>query len=144
MRPRYTATAERHGPWWAISVSELPGVFSQSRRLDRVEAMARDAIALFLEAPSDSFDVDVREALSPDVERAVHAAIVARAEVLARQEAASATSRAAVRTLADLGLPHRDIGRLLDLSHQRVGQLLGTKPAIGAVGRSRSGQRRPS
>ena len=60
MRPTYTVNAERSGAWWAITVAELPGVFSQARRLDQIESMARDAIALWLDSPKDSFDVTVR------------------------------------------------------------------------------------
>jgi len=41
-----------------VQVEEL-GVFTQARRLDRVEFMARDAIALLLDVPPDSFDVTV-------------------------------------------------------------------------------------
>ena len=61
MRPTYTVNAERTGTWWAITVSELPGVFSQARRLEQVETMARDAIAMYLESPKDTFDVAVRQ-----------------------------------------------------------------------------------
>jgi predicted RNase H-like HicB family nuclease len=61
VRPTYTVNAERTGRWWAITVSELPGVFSQARRLDEVETMARDAIGLYLEAPKDTFDVAVQQ-----------------------------------------------------------------------------------
>lgn len=91
--------------------------------------MARDAIALLLDIPPDSFDLTVREVLSAEAQRVVAAAIEARAEALERQELASAMSREAVRTLMQLGLPQRDIGRLLDLSHQRVGQLVSTRTA---------------
>jgi len=136
VRPGYTATAERGEGWWAIRVVELPGVFSQARRLDRIEAMARDAIALLLDIPSDSFDVTVREVLSDEAGRVVAAAIQARAEALERQELASATSREAVRTLTRLGLPQRDIGRLLGLSHQRVGQLAGDDNRLTGQGQA--------
>ena len=64
-QPRYTALVERSGQSWAIRVAELPGVFSQARRLDRVEYMARDAISLLLEVPADSFDIEVREVIAP-------------------------------------------------------------------------------
>ena len=57
----YAVLAERSGRWWAISVPELPGVFSQARRRDQIEAMARDAIALYLDVPLDSFAVSVHE-----------------------------------------------------------------------------------
>ena len=123
VRPTYTATAERGEGWWAIRVAELPGVFSQARRLDRVGDVARDAIALFLDVPSDSFDVIVNQVLSNEAQVVVDAAIEAREAAQQHQEIASARSREAVRTLARLGLPQRDIGRLLGLSHQRVGQL---------------------
>jgi predicted RNase H-like HicB family nuclease len=133
MRSRYTVSAERHGDWWAITVNELRGVFSQARRLTQVEPMARDAIALFLEVPADSFDLSVREKLAPEVERLVAAAKEARAAASAHQEVASERSRVAARTLAAQGLPQRDIGQLLDLSHQRVAQLL--QPGAGRSAR---------
>lgn len=45
----YRVRAVRSGGWWAITVPELPGVFSQARRLDQVEPMAREAIAFLLD-----------------------------------------------------------------------------------------------
>ncbi len=57
---RYTVRAQRTGDWWAIDSPDVPGVFSQAKRLDRVEEMAREAIALLLEVPADSFEVDVQ------------------------------------------------------------------------------------
>ncbi len=145
VRRTYTVNAARHGDWWAISVDELPGVFSQARRLDQVGGMARDAIALFLDLPPTRFDLSVRETLAPDIERMVTAAKDARAEATAHQQVASERSRAAARTLAEQGLPQRDIGRLLDLSHQRVAQLLA--PAAkrqGTAATERPGAPRPA
>lgn len=124
MRPTYTASVEPDAGWWSIRVDELPGVFSQAKRLDRVESMARDAIGALLEVPPDSFDLFVRERLAPEAERLLGEARAARAEASERQRVASEAVRKAVRSLARLGLPQRDIGRLLDISHQRVGQLL--------------------
>jgi len=124
MKATYTALAERGDGWWAITVPELRGVFSQARRLARVECMARDAIALFLDIPADSFDVQVREVLDPEVDLLVAEAIQARADAIEHQRIAARKSREAVRTLDRLGLPQRDIGRVLHLSHQRVAQLL--------------------
>lgn len=124
MRPVYTAEAERSGGWWAITVPELRGVFSQARRLDRVEYMARDAIALFLDVASHSFDVVVHEVLDAPTQRAIDDAIATREAAAVTQRTATARSRAAVLVLHRQGLPQRDIGRLLKLSHQRVAQLL--------------------
>lgn len=61
VKQAYTIVVERDQGWWAIRVAELPGVFSQTRRLDGVEVMARNAISLLLEVPPDSFDVVVTE-----------------------------------------------------------------------------------
>lgn len=124
MKATYTALAERGDGWWAITVPELRGVFSQARRLARVEYMARDAISLFLDVPADSFEVVVREVVDPEVDVLVAEAIQARADAIEHQRIAARKSREAVRTLDRLGLPQRDIGRVLHLSHQRVAQLL--------------------
>jgi predicted RNase H-like HicB family nuclease len=59
----YAVVARRSGSWWSISVPELPGVFSQAPTWPLVEPMAREAIALFLDVPEDSFVVSVREGL---------------------------------------------------------------------------------
>ena len=123
-RPTYTASAQRDGSWWAIRVVELPGVFSQARRLDRVEYMARDAISPLLEVDPESFDVVVREQLDARPRRAVDDAVQARDDALRQQRVAASKSRDAALALKRQGLPQRDIGRLLKLSHQRVAQLL--------------------
>jgi len=44
-KPTYTAVCRRVGDWWAIDVPQIRGVHTQARRLDQVEAMARDAIS---------------------------------------------------------------------------------------------------
>ncbi len=58
----YRVEAVRSGDWWSITVPELSGVFSQAKRLDQVEASAREAIAMMLdidEAKVGSLEVDV-------------------------------------------------------------------------------------
>ena len=41
-----TARVTRSDGWWAISVDEIPGLFTQARRLDQVADMVRDAASL--------------------------------------------------------------------------------------------------
>jgi predicted RNase H-like HicB family nuclease len=59
-RPTYHATATPDGKFLAVEIHDLPpdmvGV-TQGRTVDEAEAMARDAIALLLEVPEDSFDL---------------------------------------------------------------------------------------
>jgi predicted RNase H-like HicB family nuclease len=123
MRSTYTVRVQRSGDWWAIDVAEIRGVFSQARRLDRVEYMTRDAIALWFEVPEDSFDLDIRVELPPKVRGVVDAVDTARASSVAAQRQESEALRAAADAMLGSGLTMRDAGRLLGVSHQRIAQL---------------------
>ena len=134
-RKTYTARCQRSGDWWAISVPELRGVHTQPRRLEKAEAMVRDAIALFLDVPSESFDVRIEPVLPRDLQGKVGRARKVRgeAEVLQR-EAAIASAEVAADLVQTAHLTVRDAGRVLGLSHQRITQLL--KAAAGKGERS--------
>jgi predicted RNase H-like HicB family nuclease len=127
-RKSYTARCERSGDWWSISVPELRGVHTQARRLEKAEAMVRDAIALFLDTSPESFDVKIEPVLPRDLQKKVGRARQARdeAETLQR-EAAIASAEVAADLVQNAHLTVRDAGRVLGLSHQRIAQLL--KPA---------------
>lgn len=121
----WTVDVVRSGSWWAISVPDLPGTFSQCRRLEQVEERAREAIALALDVDPDSIDtVDVRCVPPEDVAGLVDD--VHRAEAAAREatERVVRQRQEVARSLADRGYPLRDIGWLLGISHQRVSQIL--------------------
>ena len=123
----YTAKAERdEGGWWVVTVPELDGVFTQSRRLDRVEDLARDAIALWLEKPADSFAIDVRASV-PELDDQIAEVDHARREADRLREEVGARSRHIARELSTRGLTVRDIGKVLGVSHQRAAQLLDEK-----------------
>ena len=121
----YRVRTVRSGSWWAITVPELPGVFSQARRLDQVETMAREAIAMMLDVDSEQIGRIEVEVVPPPRAAALietmNDALKAARE--ATETAASARREAATALRAD-GLPMRDVGRLLGLSHQRVSQIL--------------------
>jgi hypothetical protein len=61
VRPTYHVTPVPDGRRWVLKVLELEG-WSQAERLQDVEPMARDLIALWLEVPADSFDIIVEPA----------------------------------------------------------------------------------
>jgi predicted RNase H-like HicB family nuclease len=136
----YTARCERAGDWWAISVPELGGVHTQARRLEGVEAMVRDAIALFLNVRPDSFEVKIEPVLPRELQRKVGRVRKARdeAETLQRQ-ATIGSAELAADLVHGAHLTVRDAGRVLGVSHQRVAQLL----KAGGT-RSRPGQHRHS
>lgn len=125
MKPTYAVTAVRSGRWWAIEVPDLRGVHSQARRLDQVESMAREAIALTLDAPEDSFDVVVEPDFSSlgGVRDAVETALRERERASAAQEAASTAMRHAVSEVRASGYTSRDAGMLLGVSNQRISQI---------------------
>jgi hypothetical protein len=126
----YRAIATRSGDWWAITVAGLPGAFSQCKRLDQVEAMAREVIALMLDRdPADVGGVELDVHL-PD-QLADNLAALRQSERLAddaRQAAAHAQRRAAEQLRA-AGMSVRDVGRLLGVSHERVSQILARESA---------------
>lgn len=126
-RPTYTAVCDRSGSWWAITVSELRGVHSQVRRLDQAEAMVREAIALFLEVPEDSFEVVVEPRLPGGSDKAVDELRRRKGQADVAQQAAREAAVEAAEALVGEGLTVRDAGRVLGVSYQRVAQLLGDR-----------------
>ncbi|GAA4919856.1 HicB-like antitoxin of HicAB toxin-antitoxin system [Stackebrandtia albiflava] len=126
----YVAIAERSGDWWAISVPELPGVFTQAKTLERGEAMAREAIALMVDVPAHMVEVK----LETEVPAAAHELDDLR---LARRRRAEASEREAVNLVKAAQrltsvMSVRDAGKVLGVSYQRVSQLSRTRlPAVG-------------
>lgn len=49
----YTAKATRDEGWWTVEVEEVPGLFTQTKRLDQIPDMVRDALTLFPEVEDD-------------------------------------------------------------------------------------------
>lgn len=123
VRKTYVVDAQRSGRWWAITVPALKGVFSQARRLVDVEPMARDAIATVLDVPPRSLDIVVRPVLGDRLDALVHRAREARATAQEAQVDASECSVRALRSLQRAGIPLRDAGELIGVSHQRAAQL---------------------
>lgn len=123
LRKTYTVDVTRSGRWWAIAVPELKGVFSQARRLAEAELMAHDAIAAVLDVPPRSFDIVLHPILGDRLERLVHEARQSRADAQEAQVAAADRSARALRSLQKSGVPLRDAGELLGISHQRAAQI---------------------
>jgi predicted RNase H-like HicB family nuclease len=123
VKPVYVVVAQRSGDWWAVEVPEVPGVFTQAERLSQVEDMAREAIALMLDVPESSFDVEVKPDLPPKARKAMLSFVSSRKEVLAAERQAIVAQQEAVRTLRGQGLTVRDVGDILGVSPQRVSQL---------------------
>ncbi|WP_436521250.1 type II toxin-antitoxin system HicB family antitoxin [Actinoplanes sp. HUAS TT8] len=115
----YSATCQRVGNWWAVSVPELKGVHTQARRLDQVAAMTREAIALMLGVDPATIEVEVHPESPGPVAEALHAPQAAREA----GEKAERATESAVRALLRDGYTVRDAGALLGLSPQRISQI---------------------
>jgi predicted RNase H-like HicB family nuclease len=125
----YTAVAERSGDWWAVSVPEVRGVFTQARRLEQVAPMAREAIALLIDAPEDTIEVEVDVKLPDNVEADRERVRDLRGMI----DTVTAQYREALAALTDeltsqIGLSMRDAAELAGVSFQRVSQILSEPP----------------
>lgn len=122
-REAYTVRAKRWQNGWELHIDGL-GV-TQAHGLKSAERMARDYIALDLEIPADSFDVNIVPEVGGvlgdfirDAKTAIHLAAEKAAE-------AAGKSRRAVMELQQDGMTQVEIARVLQISQQRVSQLLG-------------------
>ncbi len=119
-----TATCRRSQGWWAIQVPEIDGLYTQTRRLDQVEAMVKDAASLLLDRPETDFTVTVVPELDDTTMATVTSVTQARDRLRAASDEAAQINRAAANQLAAQGLTVRDIGAILGVSHQRAQTLV--------------------
>lgn len=133
----YVAEVERDESGnWIASVPALRGVHTHARTLASLRRYLQDAIALWLEVSlvdagepdphvdRDAIAVELRVKLPPLVRRAAETARRRRERARGAEAEAAAATRAAARALVDSGLSRRDAAEVLELSHQRVDQLL--------------------
>src|SRR5262245_10432493 len=118
----YRATVERDGRFWLVRVEGVGA--TQARHLRELDAMATDLVGVMTDAPPDEIEVEYDFVLPASVQEHLDRAAELRSESSRANTAAAEEVRAAARELADSGLPQRDIGRLLGVSHQRAAQLL--------------------
>jgi len=120
----YKVDVTRSGQWWAIEVPELPGVFSQVRRLDQVDETIKEAIAMMTDVDETDVTIVVQVESGTDIQAllATLQQSSSAAEAARKQEAAD--RRHVIDQLRSKGLPNRDVATLIGLSHQRVAQIL--------------------
>jgi hypothetical protein len=126
MKPRktYRLVVEREPGWWIVQIPELD-LTTQARRLGDVEKNAREAIAALLDVGTLTFDLEqeVRPPVAVAQELDEARALMDRAAIL-REESADRIGQAVDKLIKDFGLTMREAGKLLDLSHQRIAQLV--------------------
>ena len=124
----YHVRVERGDRWWIVSIPEVPGAHTQARHLREVEAMARELVALMLEVPEDSFELDVEISIPADVRAELEISERLRQEAATRQTEAARHLRLAVRWLRRRGLVYRDVGEMLGVSAAQAKQLASEAP----------------
>lgn len=120
----YNVRAKRWEHGWELHVDGV-GV-TQSRSLWDAEMMARDLISRREGIAAGEFDVTITPEIGGGLDETTRAAREAVTDADRAQRRAAAQSREAARRLRQAGLSGRDIAKVLDVSPQRVSQLLKT------------------
>jgi len=118
----YKVRAKRWEHGWELHIEGV-GV-TQSHGLKDAETMARDLISRRLDLPEDSISVEITPEIGNGLDERATAARAAVREAAGAQQKAAAQSREAARLLRHAGLTGRDIAAVLQVSPQRVSQLL--------------------
>jgi hypothetical protein len=118
----------REGKWWLVAIPEIDGV-TQARRLSEAERMAREYIAVTLDVPLDSFEVDLRieNVAGVDVAGALAEIRDEREQVAALEIETREHARQLAKSLAAASIPVRDIGTMMGVSFQRAHQLVSAR-----------------
>ena len=105
-------------------VPSVPGCHTYGRTLEQARRRIREALELWVgDTPSGELRFDIR--LPIGIREELRGVRTARQRsALAQREASDAVSRAARDLTERLGLSLRDASELLEISHQRVQQLV--------------------
>jgi len=123
----YRANVHREGKWWLVEVPAIDGL-TQARRLSEAQLMARELVAVTLGVPLSEVEVEVGlRAIGrlTDLPERVKQIASDRAQARALDARAASSSEQLAKELVEAGVPLRDIGTVLGVSHQRVHQLVG-------------------
>lgn len=120
----YEVTVERDGRWWMVAIPELDGL-TQARRLDEVEQMAREYIAVTTDVPLSRVSVEI-SGIAADGQDLLEAKTLVdglRRRAKDLEAVVAELTREVASTLTDAAVPVRDVSTVLGISHQRVSQL---------------------
>lgn len=122
------AHAKRDDGWWRVTIPEIEGIITQTRRLDQIPT----AVIKVLQNHPDfkGRDLDVQVRLDKERQAAVDEVLRLRDRADKTRQEASSAVKALVQQLAHEGLSYRDIGTLLQVSYQYVQTLAKKKLLI--------------
>ena len=109
---------------WIARVPSVRGCHSYGRTLDQARRRLREALGLWVD-DADSTELIEEIRLPAPVRTAISRSRTARRHAKRERDRAQLAMKAAAETLVqDVGLGLRDAGELLEISHQRVQQLV--------------------
>ena len=123
---RYDVRVSREGKWWVAQVEGLVGGATEAARLADLGGEVRDLVAGLTGADETTVDLswNLTDVLGVAGQTLWDAYQRERTEIEARRQQFEADRLATLRALHDAGVSVRDSAVLVDLSHQRVAQLL--------------------
>ncbi|WP_322150810.1 hypothetical protein [Paratractidigestivibacter sp.] len=114
---RYKVIATPDEGYWCLKVPSIERA-TQARSIAEITPMAKDLIEIMTQDPRIEIDVDY------DLPAEVAEAVELKRRAAELEQLAQGKQKAAAMALRDKGLTLRDIGKLLDISHQRAHQLI--------------------
>jgi hypothetical protein len=125
MRPTYPVTVSREDNLWVAVVDGVPAGATDVERFGDLDVEVRDLVAGLTDSEPDRFTIDWRYLpggidVTVEIEDFMHARSDATAAVRRRDEALWSV----IAALRGAGLSVRAIADVVELSHQRVHQLL--------------------
>ena len=127
----YTARLEQEKDGrWTVELEEEPRVHTWGKTVEQALARMREAAALWFETDEASIDLTRRPVLPKATCKTVEQARQGREEARNADRLAIERTKKAAAALANRGISMRDAAAILEISHQRVHQLLvaGTPP----------------
>lgn len=121
-----TYSIDEESGWWVVEAPEYNAV-TQAKTLTTARKRIREALSLFVEDSSTAELVETFR-LPPGLEQSVRVLEGIRARFKEVQREQQDASRKAAWALRRAGIGTRDSGLLMDLTHQRVAQLLDSEP----------------
>jgi predicted RNase H-like HicB family nuclease len=123
LKYRVDITRDESGTW-LVRVPAVPGCHTYGRTLEQARRRIREALELWVPGAEEA-DLEYRVLLPADIRAELQRARSARKRsARAQRDAHDATVNAARDLTQRLGLSLRDTSELLELSHQRVQQLV--------------------
>lgn len=119
---RLTATAERDGKWWLVTIPELDTV-GQARSVREIQSVATEVAALWLDVPEEAVAVEVTVKIAPDALALWIQAETAEAEAREAQQRSAALRREAVHLARESNYTLDATAAAFGISRARVQQL---------------------